>query len=583
MENNRRFLLAIALTVLVIVATNLLFPSKRPTVPAPAATPTAQVTPGAPGAPAAAPAAGLPGAAGATVGATVGPAGQPAGAPTVAAVPAETASVAGARATLRIGSVGAALVGSQFAAYRSLVPGAGRGAQQVPAQIARPGVPLLSYRLAVPGDTLDLARVPFRLTRTGSTVRLDGVASGRVVQNVPVAITYAIDADGYVLRVQGSATGITGPSFLLVDLPPTLANTERDSLDHYSHLSWAWKPETDDASGAAFAKLDAGERRLVPGPLAWAVVKSKYFMVGVLAPRGQPFSELALSGGVRTTKAADRGQGTLVVPLANGGFQFDAYVGPQEFRRLAAMGREFETSNPYGGWLQGLVQPFATMAIRTILWLHDTFRLSYGWVLIVLGVVVRLLLWPLQQNAMRSQLRMQRIQPDLQLIQQKHKNDPQRLQQEMMKVYAEHGVSPFSALTGCLPMLLPMPIFFALFFVFQNTIEFRGVPFLWMGDISAKDPFFVLPVLVALTSFLMSWIGMRGAPPNPQTQMITYMMPAMFLFFFISVAAGLNLYYLTQNLVALPQQWLLARERTKANVAPVVQGTPTPVAARARR
>jgi YidC/Oxa1 family membrane protein insertase len=135
-------------------------------------------------------------------------------------------------------------------------------------------------------------------------------------------------------------------------------------------------------------------------------------------------------------------------------------------------------------------------------------------------------------------------------------------------------MSPFSALSGCLPMLIPLPIFFALFFVFQNTIEFRGVPFLWLHDISLKDPFYILPILVAVTQFLMSWIGMRGAPPNPQAQMLTYAMPAMFLFFFINVASGLNLYYLTQNLIMLPQQWLLARERQKTQGAPVVQGTP---------
>jgi YidC/Oxa1 family membrane protein insertase len=129
-------------------------------------------------------------------------------------------------------------------------------------------------------------------------------------------------------------------------------------------------------------------------------------------------------------------------------------------------------------------------------------------------------------------------------------------------------------------MLLPMPIFFALFFVFQNTIEFRGVPWLYLSDISLKDPFYVMPVLVALTQFAVSYIAMKSAPPNPQTKMMTYAMPAMFLFFFINVASGLNLYYLVQNLVSIPQQWLLSRERAKAGVQPIIQGTPTPSPAR---
>ena len=199
-----------------------------------------------------------------------------------------------------------------------------------------------------------------------------------------------------------------------------------------------------------------------------------------------------------------------------------------------------------------------------------TLGLSYGWMLVIFGVAVRIILWPLNQSAMRSSMQMQRIQPELQAVQAKHKGDPQKLQAEMMKVYKEHGMSPFSSLSGCLPMLIPLPIFFALFFVFQNTIEFRGVPFLWLPDISLKDPFYVLPVLVAITAMSCSCIGMRGMKPNDQQKMMMYMMPAMMLFFFLNMASGLNLYYLVQNLASLPQQWLIAHERGKQT--PLVRG-----------
>ncbi|HZF67433.1 MAG TPA: membrane protein insertase YidC [Gemmatirosa sp.] len=562
MDNNRRFFLAFLLTALVLVAANYFFPSAPPP-PAPVA----RSTPAAPSV-VPTPAAGAPGAV-----ATVGAAPAPAAAVATLAVPAapvETVTVGTGRAAYRVSSLGGALVGARMQGYRSLRPNVPNGTA---VELARPGEALLSYRLVVPGDTLALSQVPFRVTRNGTSVRLDGTASGRVAQNVPVSLTYAVQSDSFVVRVQGSVQGVTGPSFLLVDLPPTLAVTERDSLDHYTQLSFAWKPRSEGASGVAFAKLDPGEREFAEGPLTWAVTKSKYFLVGVLANPQQPFAEAAFTGGARTSKVATRAQGTVVLPLANGGFAFESYVGPQEWKRLVAMGRDFENANPYGGWLQGLVQPFATIAIRFILWMHDNVKLSYGLVLVALGVLVRLVMWPLQQNMLRNQIKMQRIQPELQIVQEKYKGDPQRFQQEMMKVYQSHGMSPFSPLTGCLPMLLPMPIFFALFFVFQNTIEFRGVPFLWLADISLKDPFYILPIAVAATQFLMSWIGMRGTPPNPQTQMITYMMPAMFLIFFLNVAAGLNLYYFVQNLVGLPQQWLLARERTKAGGTPVVQGT----------
>ncbi len=227
------------------------------------------------------------------------------------------------------------------------------------------------------------------------------------------------------------------------------------------------------------------------------------------------------------------------------------------------MVREFENSNPYGGWLQGVVQPFATLVMKILLWMRSTLKLDYGWLLVIFGVAVRLILWPLNHGAMRTSMKMQRIQPELNDIQKRYKADPQKMQSEMMRVYKEHDMSPFSTFAGCLPMLLPMPVLFALFFVFQNTIEFRGVPFLWLADISIKDPFYIVPLLMGVSMFGLSWVGMRNAPPNPQAKMMLYIFPVMMTFLFANFASGLNLYYAIQNIAALPQQWLIANERGK--------------------
>jgi YidC/Oxa1 family membrane protein insertase len=203
-------------------------------------------------------------------------------------------------------------------------------------------------------------------------------------------------------------------------------------------------------------------------------------------------------------------------------------------------------------------------------------------VLILFGVAVRIVLWPLNQSSMRTSLKMQRIQPELTAIQARYKSDPEKLQAEMMKVYKSHGMTPFSGLAGCLPALLPMPVLITLFFVFQNTIEFRGVPFLWLTDISVHDPLFILPILMGASAYLLSWIGMRNMPPNPQTQMMSYMFPAMMLIFFIKAAAGLNLYYAVQNVAALPQQWLLSQERAKSGTGTPPAATPPTATAAAR-
>jgi YidC/Oxa1 family membrane protein insertase len=164
---------------------------------------------------------------------------------------------------------------------------------------------------------------------------------------------------------------------------------------------------------------------------------------------------------------------------------------------------------------------------------------------------------------------MQVIQPEMAAIQKKYRNNPQKQQEEMVRIYREHGMSPFSMFSGCLPMLIPMPVLFALFFVFQNTIEFRGVSFLWLADISLKDPYYLLPLIMGASMYLLSWIGLRNAPPNPQAKMMSYMFPVIMTVALLNMAAGLNLYYAVQNIAALPQQWLIARERARQTASTV--------------
>jgi YidC/Oxa1 family membrane protein insertase len=116
-------------------------------------------------------------------------------------------------------------------------------------------------------------------------------------------------------------------------------------------------------------------------------------------------------------------------------------------------------------------------------------------------------------------------------------------------------------------MLLPMPVLFALFFVFQNTIELRGASFLWLNDLSRADPYFVIPVLMGLSMYLVSKLGQLGMEPNPQMKMMLYVMPVMMTVLFLNFASGLNLYYAVQNVASIPQQWMLAKERMKMNPA----------------
>lgn len=428
---------------------------------------------------------------------------------------------------------------------------------------------LIGYRVLGVSDTISLAKVAFEVERssttTGATVlAYRGRAGGRSIE-----LKYTIVTDSFVSRVEGViGNDMAGKParYVLIDLPTTFRSFEADSADDQNHFAFAMKPRTRNAEGIPFQSLDPGERMVVSGPLTWAAAKSKYFIVGVLAPEGdESFAEGVAVGSPRVSRTATTANGTVVARLGNdGAFRFDLFTGPQQYKRLQSMGREFENSNPYGGWLQGVVQPFATLVMRILLWMKATLKLDYGWLLVIFGIAVRLILWPLNHGAMRTSMKMQRIQPELNDIQKRYKADPQKMQSEMMRVYKEHDMSPFSTFAGCLPLLLPMPVLFALFFVFQNTIEFRGVPFLWLADISIKDPYYIVPLLMGVSMFVLSWVGMRNAPPNPQAKMMLYIFPVMMTFLFANFASGLNLYYAIQNVAAIPQQWLIANERGKS-------------------
>lgn len=558
----RRVTLAVILMAAVLIVTPLLFPTP-PALPGSAGKGSAKDS--------AALVAGraTSGASMASASAEMGPqamgAVAAAGDSAAAPLPVDTATVRTPLAVYRTSSEGAALIGAELLKYQRLTDG-GRGRAGT-VELAQTREPLLRYRLVVPGDTFALDNVRFRrlegMDLSGREVRYEGAVAGRTV-----SLTYSFLPDSYRVQVAAAVQGVPARSYLVVALPSEFRSSEADTTEDHNHLAYAYKVEGQGAEGVPFRDMDPGERVLDNGPITWAVAKNKYFLVGVLAPKGAPgFAEVGFTGGVRTGKEVTRAEGQVVMPLANGAVAFELYAGPQEFTRLAAMGREFETANPYGGWMQGMIQPFATIVIRLLLWMKGALGVSYGWLLVIFGVLVRVVLWPLNQKAMRSQMQLQRVQPELQAVQAKYKNDQQKLQTEIMRVYREHGMSPFSSLSGCLPLLIPMPVFIALFFVFQNTIEFRGVPFLWFPDISVKDPYYIIPVLVALTTLLMSWIGMRGIQSNDQQKMMLYLMPAIMLVFFVNMASGLNLYYFVQNVASLPQQWLIANERKKGSAA----------------
>lgn len=549
----KRFLLALLLTGVVLVITPILFPSAPPPPP-PSPTVAVQETP-APEAPTLRAANERTDVAGSP--ADVAP-GAGAGRTPAVSAPVDTVVVTSSAAEMTFSSQGGVPIAVTLPKHRALTSSGKPDSAVV--VLRDPGRPLLSYRVITGRDTIGLARMVFRTARDAGAGRVRFDAAGGTAASIEYTATETEHLTHVRVRVDAP-----GRSYLLVGLPQGFESQEADTVDDIRHLAYAAKPLARGAKAVTFASLEPRESEIVPGPLSWAVAKSKYFIVAALAPTDSvPFAELQVTGGPRESKLATQARGEVVIPMIDGIAEFLLYAGPQSWERMRALGREFETANPYGGFMQPVVQPFATIVMRLMLWLKQVVRLDYGWVLVIFGVAIRIVLWPLNQSAMRASIRLQRIQPALMAVQERYKSDRMKQQQELMRVYQEHGMSPFSALSGCLPALIPMPVFFALFFVFQNTIEFRGVPFLWLADISLRDPYYILPIVTGLSMFVLSWIGMRNMPKNPQATMLLYLMPGMFTVFLLSTASGLSIYYLVQQIAAIPQQWMIANERQKA-------------------
>ncbi|HEY6853150.1 MAG TPA: YidC/Oxa1 family insertase periplasmic-domain containing protein, partial [Gemmatimonadales bacterium] len=413
-------------------------------------------------------------------------------------------------------------------------------------------------------DTLNLADWDF----TPSTRALAVNGPGSVVTftaqrgGVEVDVTYSFDPAIYKFGVRGRVTGL-GPqgAVLVLGMGDGLRSVEGDSVDDYRHYAVVTKASKSERKD--FGSLKTGEVAVLDGPFEWAGVKSKYFLVAALAlEENQPqFAGAVAVGGERSGKFATRASLALTLPVPpSGEFRYDLLAGPLEYRTLARLGHDLDDANPYGWIFRPIVKPVSVLVVNILLWVHEHLHLAYGWVLVAFGMLIRLLLWPLNQKAMESQMRMAVVQPIVQEIQAKHKNDPEKLQKEMMRVYKEHNVNP---LGGCLPMLLPWPVLLALFFVFSNTIEFRGVPFLWLPDLSRADPVHIIPVLLGLSMFVLSKVGQKGVPPNPQMKTMTYFLPVMMTMLFFRLASGLNLYYLVSNVASIPQQWMIAQRRLR--------------------
>ena len=236
------------------------------------------------------------------------------------------------------------------------------------------------------------------------------------------------------------------------------------------------------------------------------------------------------------------------------GFQY--FVGPKEFKRLQAIGNEQDLVMQFG------FLGFFSKLLLAFMYLIHSFVPSWGWSIVIMTICIKLLFWPLTAKASRSQKRMATIQGPMAELKEKYKDNPQKMQQETLKLFKEHQVNPVA---GCLPMLIQMPIFLGLFYMLRTASELRFESFLWVSDLSLPDtqfelagfPINILPMIMGVTMFLQMSMMPVSPTADPVQQKIFKFLPFIFLIFLYNFASGLVLYWTVQNILTIIQQKII--------------------------
>ncbi len=353
------------------------------------------------------------------------------------------------------------------------------------------------------------------------------------------------------------------PNGYLHDLTFRIKNPTAKPID-LKDWQWGWGPglgtaETEKKENSGLIRaLSMGKLKahaLKPGDYSefgsWAGIDNRYFLVAFLP--GQVSQPSFNVSGTKDKTEVMVHQNVTVPAHGEVTLPYQIYVGPKGYTQLGQYHKDLEGAVDFGTF-----SPLGKLILKAIYWFQKQTG-NYGWAIIILTVLLQILLFPLTVKSFKATMAMKTLQPQIAALQKSYKSDPKRLNIEMMNLYKKSGTNPFG---GCLPMLLQLPIFWALFTTLRNAYELRGAPWIgWIHDLSAADPYHVLPVVMGGAMFLQQ--KMSGASADPTQKQMMIMMPIMFTVMFFNFPAGLVLYWFTNNLVTMAIQWSLMRRGQK--------------------
>jgi YidC/Oxa1 family membrane protein insertase len=556
----RRLLAAVALSLLVLTAYSLLFaPPRRP--PSPTAPPGArQSPPPSPEAPA-----GVPSPA---VSAT--PEARPAAqGPVVVDTRERRVEVVGPEYTLAFTNRGARLLSWALSRYRDpqgrpeeMVPAAPAGVRPLDIETGDAGLDArLREGLFQPStETLTLAPG----SKDAPSLRFS-FADGDI--DAEKTLEFGVpSARGALVGVAVSVKRAGRPVAVRLAWGPGLGNPTPEEREVRGYQP----PQGVALVGSTLTQLTAA--KLAPAGQAfsgvrWVGVESQYFAALMISARGGATAEIRPvtlparpdeKPEVAAVAAVDAPTGEAVL----------LYVGAKDYTAMQRLGHDLQRAVPVGDWLGPIVVPL----IRLLRWVQGRVG-NWGWSIVLLTVLINLVMAPFRHYSIVNGLKMAKVSPEMRAIQERYRKVPlmdpkrQQMQKEIGELYAKHGMNMSSQmLVGCLPLLLTMPFLFAFYRVLSVSVELRGAAFLWVPDLSAKDPLFLFPIIMGVSMFVMQ--KMTPSTMDPAQQRIMMLMPVMLAGMFLWAPAGLNLYWLTSNLWSIAQQTVEMRVLRPAEARP---------------
>ncbi len=294
------------------------------------------------------------------------------------------------------------------------------------------------------------------------------------------------------------------------------------------------------------------------GRILWTGLENKYFL-SALIPLQAAEAVLVEKNRFGEQKVA------LAIPWQGSGvYKFKLYLGPKKEERLKEIDATLEKARDYG-----FFGPIARFIYQALVFFSRGTH-NFGWAIVLLCLAVKIIFYPLTHRSFESMQKMQQdmktVQPEMNALREKYKANPQKLNKETMELYRRKGINPLaSCQSGCLPLLLQMPVFFALYGVLYSSIELRGAPFIgWITDLSAKDPYYVLPILMGVSMFAqqkLTGMGAAGGAQQEQAKMMGVLMPVFLTWIFASLPSGVVLYWLTFNVLTSLQQLLIKKKQ----------------------